>query len=747
MSFYGRTDAEHVDLILALVVDGVPSCFVTRQVPGSPAALAGRTQIVCVTSVEEGESTLDVVERREVAATLDVDMVDTDDKRLQALFAHASRPVTELTADVTVTATSLTVLSSGVVQPGDVIYVGDETIIVGAVSGTTLSGCTRGALGSRARARHTGDYVYAVPPSWVGRRARLYGYAPDAAGLHSETLLGTYIVDESPRHSGGLRWSLRLAGVVQEYWERVVGLGVEKATIRSVHDFNNSPSNPALEWTITLKVSVGDARKLRTSPTFNAHVLVRSNLLDRDVVGIHRLISVDVANDLVEISYNPWFRTERAVALFQTSGELQQIAVVSSPRENAILAVLLSDEGQGLYASGDRLPGRLPSSSGDLGWRFGAGLRSSEVGSFGEITSIPPMSIIIDGERKLTDVLREWCLLSGAAVVSTADGKIKAVSLSGVRSPSTTITRNDIIPDTSVSVTAEENDISPIVKVSAGYSPITGETSDEITLIDAELAKRYTRTPGVTDVEVRSIDAWEPVPMGPSDGWAHPTRMRVGTLAALMADVLRQTSGVSRRVTMSLHHRRLSLRVGDIVAIGNDLEDGYANLPNMRGGKLAGATCRVVGRRPRYAQGRVDVTLEIMERLLHVCPAAVITAHNGSGTLTLATTTPEVPASGLPARSFWVGAVVRMVDRSSLSGTPVVETAQVTSIPSTTQIVVSPAPTFTVQADVDYVVLDPDASADGESLDKYRLIEHAMLAGDDGVAGTNPAADTNPRWR
>jgi hypothetical protein len=125
----------------------------------------------------------------------------------------------------------------------------------------------------------------------------------------------------------------------------------------------------------------------------------------------------------------------------------------------------------------------------------------------------------------------------------------------------------------------------------------------------------------------------------------------------------------------------------------------------------------------------------------------VITAHNGSGTLTLATTTPEVPESGSPARSFWVGAVVRMVDRSSLSGTPVVETAQVTSIPSTTQIVVSPAPTFTVQTDVDYIVLDPDASADGQSIDKYRLIEHAMLAGDDGVAGTNPAADTKPRWR
>jgi hypothetical protein len=205
-------------------------------------------------------------------------------------------------------------------------------------------------------------------------------------------------------------------------------------------------------------------------------------------------------------------------------------------------------------------------------------------------------------------------------------------------------------------------------------------------------------------------------------------------------------TGARRFVRLSLSHEHLDLRLGDVLVLGTDLPDAFDDLPDMRGSTIRGQTCRVVSRRPRYDQARVDVQLEIMDRLLHVAPAATITVHS-AGLLTLSTTTPEVPASGFPANGFYVGAVVKVVDRSSLSGTPVVDTRTVTGTPSTTQIQLNSALSFVLESGVDYVVLDPEGSADGTNGDGYTLIEMAKLADVDGSAGANAATDNEPRWR
>ena len=155
MTFYSDlagTDA-HADLVLALRIEGIPVAFVERTVPTAvAAALSGYTQFVGITRVEEGEAALDMDERRELAATLEIDLLDDDAKTLSSLFAINKRRATWLTADATAAATSLTVYSTLGFSNGQTIYTDGETIKIGTVaSGVSLTGCTRGAFGSTAR--------------------------------------------------------------------------------------------------------------------------------------------------------------------------------------------------------------------------------------------------------------------------------------------------------------------------------------------------------------------------------------------------------------------------------------------------------------------------------------------------------------------------------------------------------------------------------------------------------------------
>lgn len=748
MSFYGRAANEHVDLHLALVVEGIPFVFVERSLSTTPAGYGGRTPIVCLTRVEEGEAAIDFAERRETASTLDVEMLDESDV-LADLFAAGTRAVGWIQGVFTAADTALEVNSTTPYSAGQRIYVGAETITIGTITAPNdLVGCTRGAFGSTASplsgTTTDGDEVYTVPPYWRGRRAWLYGYAPDGAGIYTETLLGTYIVDEAPRHAGDLRWSLRLAGVVQEYWERSVGVGLRDARTT---DYGTAVTDT------TFSIEVDDVDAFR-APAADWPVYVRVD--DKDVTHIVELVSVDVPGSTITLDFRGHFGTPDITntgTFTPAAWTVRPMAVVQAPGSASILVVLLSDDGQDL-SGGNYLPGRDPSSTHDPGWRLGAGFTTAEVdtAAFDKITAVPSMAIVIDDERKVTDILREWALLTGTVIVSTVDGKIKPITLAAQRTSGTrTIGADDVIPDGPIAVEHDEGSVYALASIRCGYSPVTGEFTDEVNLINTSLAKRYRRTPQRRELEFRSVDIFDAArprfAREQSGGWLHPARYTPGEAVTMLSDIMRGDGALARRfVSLSLSHEHLDLRLGDLVTIGSDLPDAY-DLPDFRGSTIVGATCRVVARRPRYDQARVDVRLEILDRLLHVCPSAVITADDGAGTLTLATTTPEVPGSGSPANGFWIGAVVKMYDRSSLSGVAVVESATVTAIPATNQITVSPKPTFTVQANVDYVVLDPEASADGTNGDGYTLIEFAKLADDDGTAGSNASTDNEPRWR
>ena len=726
MVYYGRTANEHVDVTMSLVIEGIPTVFTERTIGGTPASWNGATQAVCVTRVEEGESTLDFNERRETAATLDVDVLD--DGSLTLLFASASRSVSYVSVDASASATTINLGSTANLVAGQAIYIGSETIIVGTVaSATQLTGCTRGAYGSKAAAlfgtASDGDSVYVRPPSWRGRRAKLYGWGA------SETLLGTYIVDDAPIQQGDSTWALRLASIAQEYFERVVGLGLRKVGALRIDVITSTDIN------IIPEPGGASAFRLGTDvPTFMRFDYGPSpNGRRQEGSSIYLVNNVNTSTNVVSVDVRSTYGTDHVL----TGTNLTRVPCFASPMaivggKNAMLHILLSKEGQNAGSLAyDCLPGRAPTSTEDLGWRLGANFDSAEV-DIATFESFPETEStwVINKERKLTDLLREWTLINGAIIVTTADGKIKPVSIAPPRiTNSTTIGASSIIPDGAVSVQADEGSIYPRIEIKAGYDLFNDDYVDTFNLVDTDMAKRYPRATDVISVEIGSIGVAGEFPSDVSrPPWQNPVSMRPGELTKFVQSLIRPAQSGRRIVSLSLSHEHLGLRVGDFVTFGTDLPNGFA-VPDLRGNTIAGASGRIISRRPRYDQARVDVRIELLEPRLHICPSATLSGAPVGNTIVLNTSTVENPLAA-PSNHFWVGANVQIVDTSQGGGAGAPWQAVVTAIPSGTQLTLDAVPTVIADgwtlASGDRVTLNPLAGS-GTSASGYSSVEAAII--------------------
>lgn len=771
-SFYATIGGQgmHADLVLALRVEGIPTAFVERTIPASVAtSLTGYTQFVGVTRIEEGEAQLNFDERREIANTLDVELLDDSTSTLASLFAVNTRRITWFSANSSATSTSLTFASTASFVNGQVIYTDAETIVLGTV-GTPTAGCTRGAFGSTgfavyaSAAGNDGDSVYMKPPNWIGRRAYLYGYTLDANGGGYEQILGTFIIDEPPRHTGDNSWSLRCAGIAQEYYERTIGSNLKFATVKREGGVTYTAGTPGY---FTFKVDDANAFRVSLDTDWKSYVLMRVDGADQ-LNSIYRLKGVDTINSTISVYEVPEFGTGTSEAgttwqppaegggLVQVNVNLRHIIYAASSvtfqqlefvggTNRAMLYVLLSSEGRltndGSY---DRLPGRASTSVFDAGWRMGAGFKPTEIdkAAFESFDVARPSVVIIDDELKVSDVLKEWCLLNNMALSVTADGKLTPFSLSGTRtSTSTVIDSTNVIPGSRVEVEADESSIYPLISIKTNYSPMTRDfDNNQINLIDQYLGKRYGRTPRKIEFKLRSIGCPD-APKANLDGmpFSGGANVHYAELPAIVSNIVRGDSGLARRyVSLSLTMAMANLRIGDVVKLQN-LPDAFSGLPDMAGGTLDGAFGRVVSRRPRYNDGQIDVRLMILEPLLFVCPTALV-GGNTLAVLTLSTT--DDCADSTPANDFFVGASVALYDLGAGTRT----SYTVSAIPATNQITLNATPAAAVGTR--YIVLDPVAGpTSGTTQSGYDLSELAITVDDDGVGTPNGAVNNKPRWR
>ena len=729
----------HKNLTLALLVEGIPYAFVERPVPSSFSSISSRTQIVCISRVEQGDAALDLEERREIAATLDVDMLDTKTLELQALFAANTRRATWVTANVPAATTTIGLDSTASLTAGDTIYIGAESIIIGTVaSATSLTGCTRGARDTVAvaltgadTADGDGDSVYKVPPSWQGRRAFLYGYTEI-----SQQLLGVFVVDESPKLAGNRLWRLRCAGIAQEFFERSIGFGLAPVPVAW-----GRVSGAVVAGRRVESFTCEQLLSFREAVSFPTYVMLRS---DAGSTGIYEIADYDSGTGILKVfADQTLFGSQRFSFDLVTSA--QQIGIVTGGgTPYSLLNLMISREGQAAASTYDRLPGRLPSTFSDPGWSIGAGMREIDidVASFTANNINPPQNtVIVDSEMKLSDVIREFCWLSNCAVVTTSDGVLTLVNLSDGRQADVvqSITAAEMLPDSRVEVISDEGTVYPYANIRLGYSPISKEFTTEINLVDVDLARRYPRMPNRKQLEFRSIGCREARRLGSGDPFVHPSDQGLGEQSSNLVKLMRGSGGgqSSRRVVIDVTLGLLRLGLGDLVNLSG-LPEAFRELPDMRGGNIEGVTCRIVGRRPNYDDGRITLTLQLLDRLLHVCPAAII--DNVAGLVLTLGPLDGVPTIGL-GDDFYVGCGVRIVDISTGSYTQTTVSAR-----SSSTITVGAVPGG-VALGADYVVLDPNFSSAGTTISGYSLIEMATLTGDTGVNTVYAPVDNEPRWR
>ena len=716
----------HCELVLGLIVEGVPYAFVERTIPASFSILTGRAQVVCVNGVKEGESKLDLEIRREVSSTVDFTLIGSGDGALDQIFSVNRRRSAWVTADYSASATTISVTSTFGMLANDTIYIGSgESIKIGTVaSGTSLTGCTRGYLGTTAQplkgTASDGDPVYRYAPTWEGRRAWLYAWTVDQGVALSQQILSTLIIDEAPTYDGAYAWSVRCAGVMQEYMQRAVGVGLREAKITATPTIAAS--------SITFKVDDPTAFYVGTVPAYVA--------LSTGVA--RELLSVDDGLSTVTISRER-FQQRFGVPSPIRAESLRQIQLAGGATSYPLLWTMLSNLGTGVGL--DVMPGRAAPNTFQAGWRFGANMAAADIDTTSFLArTAAPHTVVIDGEKPLGDILQEWCLLSSSAVVVTSDGVLTAIPINHQRSTtSVVIGKTNLVPDSGIDIVANESTITPLVTVECDYSPLSKENRATLNLIDEDKIKRYPRSPRRRQMSLPSIACRDAERLVRDDAWAAPSMLSIGEIQNLAYDIVSGEGPLARiEVSITVTLDLLSLRLGDVVLIGSDLPNGF-NAPDMAGGTIAGKYARVLSRRPDYDRGVVGLTLELLEPLQHVCPAAVIASAVGA-VLTLSTTGPEVRTTS-PGNDFGIGLYVRVYDVSA----GLYERIEITNV-STTTITLASAPTFVVQAGIDYVAVDHTLSPNTATVSGYSLSEMAPLAGASGVV-VGSGYTSNARWR
>jgi hypothetical protein len=151
-----------------------------------------------------------------------------------------TRPVGTLTTALTQTAT--TVVISDTTLENELIFIGDETILLGVHgSGGSYTGCVRGYHGSQAAPHNAGTGFFTRPPSWRGRGVELVSHSDSGAAATRWRGL----VESISTSDDGTR--VRIA--CRELWASLMGTKANRGADAIVgHNIVVRPASSVSDW-------------------------------------------------------------------------------------------------------------------------------------------------------------------------------------------------------------------------------------------------------------------------------------------------------------------------------------------------------------------------------------------------------------------------------------------------------------------------------------------------------------------
>lgn len=714
------TGSDGRDLRLAFVIQGVPVVFQQGRelVPDAVVALAGfgdgsgHSRYRGVAKIEQAPKELDLQQRRMVGGSLTVDLYDDDAPggTLLDLFSPRRRREAFLVDDIDAAVDAASLNTVTPFAADDVVYVGGESMIVGAVSGGTdeITDLIRGAFGSEARphfgAADQGSSVFTTPPSWIGRRVKLIGYFLSEAATTTADLamvLDTFRLEKAPQFMGEGLWQLQCSHLSDEFARRKLGSGMREVKSSAERRRVNSTTS-------SFQAADGD-RDQFVLGTATTYVRARGTTRGTDVfdgygwrtvgggveVGsVHRLFAQTGSEVIFE---SPNQVTDTPAVFFPT--DLRHIALLPGPVSvgRGMVRALTSRLGDASNGAEDVLPGRDRNGFGETDWRFGAGILAAEVDAdaFEDVgNDAAQFSFVIDDEIDLVVLKFAFCVATNSVWLANRDGQLTVRRLSEERRSSSFVVDDDVIIG-EPTVEFVEEDIAPRVRLKCNKDTISGELLLTVNLIDSELADRYPDHSDRLEIESDGIVVDDGIVPGTLNGSLRPAMSRASA-ETLLRTLQKQGDRGRIRITAVCHLDALLLDLGDVVV-------ATVEVPDLEGTTIIERTGRVLMIGPKIDDGEVEVAFELFEPLLAVAPAAVTTGTSGG----LDRVVLEASADGTatPARMFAVG---WGVEQRSADG-QIVNDFIVLAIISDTIVRLDSNPTLTAG---DFLVVGEQAFAD-----------------------------------
>ena len=721
-----RLAGDRHNLKLFFTVSGVPQVFSEGYV-ANDALFNGRTEYKVMTAHPQvSMMELDLIRRRPTGGTMKLSLQDTDAHVLRALVRPRVRATTWLTSnDPAAITVNSTAGLGGFPVSGD-MWIGQECIGYTTASATTFSAIVRAKYGS-IQQRHYGELalgapVYSSIPSWKGRRLNLYGvfveqsHGATAAILNTSMWapLGVWEINDVPTYEDDDQWSIDCIPLHQSIAKRKAYVGLRDCTPADGLIFMEQANNR-----IVVQASFQDVFQFRLSPSWNNYVLLSTSNGDKlvmQLIGVGTVLgtlTIDHAGHVPASAVRAFNRVvEDAVGVQATT--IRQIGMIGGGAGisgRALTYVLVSDEGTGGSGVRDILPGRHRSEYSAEEWRIGAAIPLADIdyASF-DALGVSAWWTILDKPTDVADILETWCRANDALWTISSSGLVTAKAYSQER-VSSAMTIDDSMLDGPVRVTYDESSIYPVVTLRCHYNPMAADFDAEINIIDAELLDRY-GSQAVNRLEIEDKSTFlagvDFSQLSKSTPFIAECVRSVGDLQVWVRRLQRGSDGRGRvMVECSAHLPALALVIGDIVTLT------AAECPDLDGGTLDGVKCRVMGHKPLFDTERVELKLLVLDTLLHVAPAATITANNlASLRLTLSGVDFFGPGSiGEVIDNFDGFFLVTIYDKSNPAQTHVADITSVDRVNG--YIFLSSFPAWAISNNNDWLTLSSASQSEG----------------------------------
>ena len=752
-TFATRIAQESVRVNVFAVVQGLPS--ILSEFDGVPSSIAGsRTVSACImreNGIEQGESQIDLNARRMTGASLTLKMAD--DATLRALFKPRAREAGQLANDTDKTSTTLTLASTALLATSGVVYIDGETITYTGKTATTLTGCTRGAYGSKAE-RHKGSatdagaLVYDVPPYWTGRRVSLYAAVMKRDGTTTANLcsvMQTFVISSAPKFDSNKIWTLECRDICDEFANRKIFVGFPEITpdAQGVFPPGATVSNPDdIASPVTSSIDSWPVNSYPTSTRAPMTCVIakgsgswRRGLPDdaeSSAVAYYQGTTSVLSLELVKLSPSPYLVATNAKSEIPYRVDtLQMCVVLRGSIGNRIVELLTSEIGNGDNGSYDVLPGIQDPVSTVVIARFGAAFDASDIDisaflTVGSSVPVTSWSACISETMTVAELLEDFCRLTDSVWLVTPAGvltvkKLRYETATSVGDVSDTIAFTDAV------VEYNEDSITPYISLQLGYDPIQKKHLHNVRILDQDLAARYPQNSELAEIKTRFLHL-STVAAGAlyqAPGCVSPTEVET-----MLRRWQRSSSRGDLFVSVKCPISKISLALGDTVSFTD------ANLVDMEGGTMDGKIARIIGKRIEWDSGTVSLRLFVFEPLRVIAPSASIDSVVGT-TLNLSATSRENYAqdSAKPARQFRAGWKIWVQDLATSAR----QMRTISSITSDTALVLDSAPTVT-PTHITVYARDLDTSTGAPALVSFTHVDYSFCEPADVVGECS-------RWR